>query len=122
MYDLKGDVLKALKELKSNPPPDPSLCKHENDRRGICDLVHDQYNVILYYEYNDVLKLFYPHFESWEHFSGDKDYPIPGGWNAYLGSPTPRWSKEQRRYRLHLLDHLIECIQKEIDDEKRNEQ
>jgi hypothetical protein len=46
------------------------------------------------------------------HYSGDEQYPIPGGHHAYRVSAEPFWQGDQLHYRLTFCRHLI----KKLDD------
>ena len=47
---------------------------------------------------------------TWENFSGDVDYPIPGGEFAFMNN-YDLWGGEQLVWRMMLLNHLIEQLE-----------
>lgn len=52
--------------------------------------------------------------QSWDHFSGDRLFPIPGGSDAFLANNL--WEGEQLKERLLLCEHIINCIDKKLNE------
>ena len=51
---------------------------------------------------------------NWPHFSGDRDYPIPGGMEQLSLPNFAQWKGEQGMYRRSLIRHLIKELKKEL--------
>ena len=52
------------------------------------------------------------HFESWEHYSGDEDYPVLG--QGVYNETYNLWIGKQLKLRLDLAKHLVNCYEKEL--------
>lgn len=53
--------------------------------------------------------------KSWQLFSGQYDYPIPGGRDSYFGEN--KWEGIQGDLRVNLCEHLIKCLESEITND-----
>lgn len=60
-----------------------------------------------------VLPVLRPHFKSWEHYSGDAEYPIEGGRHEY--ARHHKWKGKYGRLRRVLLQHCIDSLCKQLD-------
>ena len=96
MSQLSAKVLETLREIKYRAD--------ENEECGICILIWGSLNP----EY----------FRSWPEFSGSSSYPVPNKYTTprYAFVNCKKWSKRSAygKARWRLLDHLIECYEKEL--------
>lgn len=47
-------------------------------------------------------------YATWPEYSGEEEYPVPGGEAVYQTSSIPKWSGEYGAARIRLLKHCIE--------------
>ena len=101
------DVLKALREV--GPTADARFY-------GICYSLNeatDHHDLTVQFIMNEYAPL-------WDEYSGDVEYPVPGfdGMSEMTAYNTTddMWDKnaEYGRARYRLVDHLIECIEKDL--------
>ena len=98
------EILDALDELLISV-----LTGHTPDNDlGICDLVK-RFLLDLGGDTWNVDRVLIPHFALWEHYSGRRWFPIPGGEKRFMRGRL--WSDpKQREYRISLLCYLIREI------------
>lgn len=62
-------------------------------------------------------------FYTWPKFSGDINYPINDPYNEVSAhrvyDQLPKWTGEYGALRFELLDHVIDCLKKEIESATR---
>tara|TARA_R110000851_G_scaffold34889_1_gene92335 strand:- start:5171 stop:5605 length:435 start_codon:yes stop_codon:yes gene_type:complete len=87
--DIKIKAIRALKAMILDGPIDPYF--------GIC------YNLNQECAYG--YKIVVEYARSWEHFSGDLDYPVPESHPFH--SKYQKWSGKQLNYRRSLARHII---------------
>lgn len=105
-------LLYTLRVMKSKGPryPEQGICR--NVAEYVEEVVHEI--TIMH----DVLDALTDLMVSWPKYSGDEDYPVPGGRDAYLVSSWDKtlWARYEHEYgalRWELLDWLIETLEKD---------
>ena len=99
-------IIEALKAIKENP------------RRsfGICYNLYQTLDIPIKELYKVDEKLF-SIFPKWEHYSGDKEFPVPcpeGGDPEMAYDVKNVWAGKYGEYRYKLLDFLIQEFEKEL--------
>lgn len=98
-------ILEALRMLMANVD-DGYIPPH-----GICHNV----DVILMYEFN-TSKIMQSHlylceyWKTWKHYTGSEDFPVPTRFDD-----GDNWVGEKRKLRLSLLEHLIHCMEDDLE-------
>lgn len=92
---------------------------------GICDMVGDLLDITEIAVRHHLFDSFY---ESWDNFSGNFPYPVkedsenPGELFG-MADPDEMWDPyfEYAQMRWELLDHLISCLEREVDNEAHSQ-
>ena len=75
---------------------------------GVCSSVLDEFS------YTHYLPSLYKDFiDQWEHFSGSKKYPVPGGEYGYHVQPL-KWENEQGAYRRDLCLFIARKLREQL--------
>lgn len=98
------DLLTALKQLRENGP--------KNRGGGICS----QLDLYGWYS-SEEHRQFRDSFETWQYYSGDPSFPVPGtaaAIDAYFDKSIDLWDRDTAygRLRWDLLDHIIKELSK----------
>lgn len=105
--EFKIRMLCALNEIASRGP-----------RFMYCGLCDNIYCMLEDYTYTISDNIMHKMFKMWPKFSGNIEYPIPGGRKAYTESYDNKtlWDKssEYGQLRWELLDFMIETLQTEL--------
>ena len=107
-------TISRLKALKIRAKEDPKLIL-----TGICHSISGKGRIE-------------EHFKTWEHYSGNFEYPVPAtskviieeledrkyspevcSLHQYL-SKAHKWTGRQGELRRHLIDHLLRCLKEEL--------
>lgn len=113
-YCTLQDLLKELKDIQEKGP--------YIEKEGICENINSR----TFCFYSEKLKKY---FLIWPHFSGNSAFPVPSDL-PLDSSPSRRYSNARRFsngmwdmstsqyacYRWDLLDHLIQCVEKELSN------
>ena len=87
---------------------------------GICSNLSDKVNSqVPTSERGELSEILKQAFYTWPKFSGDINYPINDPYNRVSAhrayGDLPKWTGEYGALRFELLDHVIDCLKKEIE-------
>lgn len=119
MNKQKKLLLDALKQVSSKGPRkiDIGICTNVEEIVESKLAIEDLERCTIK-EFCEVLELMQDLMTKWPKFSGDEEYPIPGGRDAYLVAKWDKtlWARYEHEYgalRWELLDWLIETLEKD---------
>lgn len=98
------EVVKHLRMLAKGGEP-------RNKDHGLCSEIFASFG-------QPEWRIIRPHFSSWEHFSGSRDFPVPSThkhYNAleYYMKFKQKWLRKQGRLRRDLCTHIADQLEKE---------
>lgn len=108
---VKKKLLGTLQTILNDPDKSCPICIEVVDRLMLCPKDNGD-------EVQEVRDILEDYFKSWEHFSGDPEYPVEGSFSTYLKNQWNYWDRINKygKLRHNLLEYLINQLKEELGE------